>query len=257
MNQPISNKEPLFSFHVWDRSVRIFHWLNVICIIGLISIGLIILNDKSFGFSADGKILLKTIHVYFGYIFVLNLVWRVIWGFLGNRYSRWKSILPFGKGYKDSLVSYIADMKENKPSSYTGHNPLARLMITCLFLLLTVQAVTGLVLAGTDLYFPPFGHEIAEWVKASGEDHSQLVDLKPGSKQGVDPQAYKEMRALRKPYITTHKYSFYILVLFIFVHIFAVVFTEVKEKNGLISAMFTGDKVFTKKPIDVSDDDKK
>lgn len=246
--------EHLQAYYVWDRSVRIFHWINLICIVGLICLGLILLNDDSLGIGGEGKILLKKAHVFFGYVFAANLAWRLIWAFIGNRYARWKAILPFGKGYVESAKSYVARMKNNDAPPYAGHNPIARLMVALLFALLITQAATGLVLAGTDLYFPPFGHEIAEWVKASGEEHGKLAELKPGSKEGVDPASYKAMREFRKPFIETHEVAFYILVLAILVHIAGVVVTELKEKNGLVSAMFTGYKVFTKKPIDYDGD---
>ena len=237
-------------YAVWDRTTRLFHWINVICIIGLISVGVVILNDKALGVSDDGKYLLKTVHVYIGYIFVLNLLWRIIWGFIGNKYARWKAILPIGKGYWHTVSEYIAGLKSGNPPQYLGHNPVAKLMVGFLFLLLITQASTGLVLAGTDLYLPPFGHEIAEWVTGSGEEHDKIKNLKPGSKDNVDSVAYAEMRTFRKPFITTHIYTFYILLVSIFLHIAAVVVTEVREKNGLVSAMFTGKKVVSKHPVD-------
>lgn len=254
MTDSTTKKESLVSYRVWDRSVRVFHWINVLCVIGLMGVGLMILYSKNFGVSADGKILLKTIHAYIGYVFVLNLIWRLIWAFFGSKYSRWKAILPVGKGYKSSLKTYVKGMKNKNPPAYAGHNPLARLMVTLLFLLLSVQAITGLVLAGTDLYLPPFGHEIAEWVTGSGEDHSQLAELTPGSKDATDPEAYQAMREFRKPFITVHEYGFYVLAFAIFLHILGVVVTELKEKNGLVSAMFTGEKVFKKPPVDIDED---
>ncbi len=253
MNHSDKTEENLRSYHVWDRSVRVFHWINVICIIGLICLGLIILYSKSFGVSDEGKILLKTLHAYFGYVFVLNLVWRLVWGFIGNRFSRWRSILPFRKGYINSSKSYVKGLAENNSPAYAGHNPIARLMVSLLFALMITQASTGLILAGTDLYLPPFGHEIAEWVTGSGEDHDKLADLQPGSKAGVDAEGYREMREFRKPFITTHVYVFYILVIGILLHIIGVIVTELKENNGLVSAMFTGKKVFKNKPIDYTD----
>jgi len=236
--------------HVWDRTTRLFHWINVVCIICLVAVGVAILNYKLLGVSNDGKILLKTIHAYIGYVFVLNLLWRLIWAFVGNKYSRWKSILPVGKDYWQSVRRYIRDSRTGKSSQYLGHNPVARMMVAFLFLLLTTQAVTGLVLAGTDLYLPPFGHEIAEWVTASGEDHVKIANLKPGSKDGVDPVAYAEMRNFRKPFINTHVYVFYLLIITIVVHIIAVVITEIREKNSIVSAMFTGKKLMHNKPVD-------
>ncbi len=250
MQEPNNIQAKFSAYSVWDRSVRIFHWVNVICIIGLIGVGLVIYFNKNFGVSGDGKILLKTIHVYLGYIFALNLTWRFIWFFLGNKYSRLGAILPIGKKYNESLKQYVKGIKEGHPPGYLGHNPVARLMVAFLFLLLGTQAVTGLVLAGTDLYFPPIGHEIAEWVI---DDHSKMADLKPGSKENVNAESYKEMRAFRKPFITLHKYAFYTLLGAIFLHILGVVVSEIRERNGLVSAMFTGNKMFSKRPIDTDD----
>ncbi len=126
-------------------------------------------------------------------------------------------------------------------------------MVALLFLLLSLQAVTGLVLAGTDLYLPPFGHEIAEWVTNSGEDHGKLADIKPYSKTNIDPVSYKEMRDFRKPFITTHVYVFYTLLIAILLHLIGVVVSELREKCGLVSAMFTGEKVFHKRPVDLDE----
>ena len=244
------NNSGHISFPVWDRTVRAFHWINVICLIGLISLGLIIFFNKDFGVSSEGKILLKTLHTYIGYIFVFNLSWRILWGFIGSPYARWAAILPFGKGYKKALTDYLQGVRDKRPPPYLGHNPLARLMITFLFILLTTQAISGLVLAGSDLYLPPFGHEFAEWVISTDSEH-QPSELKAGSKESVDPEAYKEMRAFRKPFGTTHKYGFYLLCLAIIVHIAAVVMSELKENNNIISAMFSGKKTFSEKPVDL------
>lgn len=237
-------------FSVWDRSTRWFHWINVICIIGLVAVGLVILNIKLLGVSADGKILLKTVHVYIGYVFALNLLWRFVWGFMGNKYARWKSILPIGKGYWRSVRDYVAGVKAGEPPLYLGHNPVAKLMVALLFLLLSTQAITGLILAGTDLYLPPFGHEIAQWVAGPNADETTIANLKPGSKENVDAKSYSEMRDFRKPVINTHVFVFYALLIAIALHIIAVVVTEVRERNGLVSAMFTGKKVASKKPVD-------
>ena len=91
--------EQLKLYPAWDVATRVFHWVNFLCVLGLIAIGLIILNSKALGISGDAKILLKTIHVYIGYIFVLNLAVRIVWGFFGNKFVRWKEVLPFGKVY--------------------------------------------------------------------------------------------------------------------------------------------------------------
>jgi cytochrome b len=47
-----------------------------------------------------------------------------------------------------------------------------------------------------------------------------------------------------------HEICFYLLMLAIVLHVFAVVVTEVRERSGLISAMFSGIKYLHKKPED-------
>ena len=129
-----------------------------------------------------------------------------------------------------------------------GHNPIARLIISLFFLLLTLQATTGLILAGTDLYMPPFGGYFSEWV--TDGDQTRLSQLKPGDKSQVVDSAYKEMRTFRKPVITLHVYGFYTLLVLVMFHIIGIIVTEIREKNGLISAMITGEKVLDDTPQD-------
>lgn len=140
----------------------------------------------------------------------------------GTRYFLWLNllcVLVLGiLGYWTELRAYIRKSRSIESSGndvavahrfgYLGHNPLGRLMVVTLLTLLLVQGVTGLVLAGTDLYKPPFGAVIAQWV--TGGDQDKLVSL----------------------------------------HIVGVVVAEVREKNGLVSAMITGDKVFDRLPDD-------
>ncbi len=246
--QPAEETATLTARSVWDRTTRWFHWLNLTFVIVLAGLGLFILNEKSFGVSGDGKILLKTLHVYVGYCFAINVAWRLFWGFLGNRFARWPSILPFEKGYVTGLRGYLRDLFADSAPVYLGHNPLGRLMVMLLLILLCTQSVTGLVIAGTDLYKPPFGGMIATWV--TGGDPEMLAQLVPGSKDHVDPAAYDEMRRFRKPIVTTHLYVFYVLMAAIVLHIAGVVIAEVRERSGLVSAMITGQKVFDKTPAD-------
>ncbi len=251
MSEPAA-QSPLLREHIaWDRTTRWFHWINFICVIGLAAIGTFILNADAFGVSADGKVLLKTLHVYVGYVFAANLAWRVVWAFFGSTRARWKSLLPFRRGYGADLRNYIRGVRSGIVPGYIGHNPIGRLMIALLMLLLLTQAVTGLVLAGTDLYKPPFGGVIAEWV--TGGDQEKLGNLLPGSTEFVDQAAYDEMRSYRKPVVTTHEYVFFILLIAVALHVIGVVVTEIRERNGLISAMITGRKVFAEPPADSTD----
>jgi cytochrome b len=233
----------LTEYKVWDRTTRIFHWINVLAILVLIVCGVALLNARSLGVPNDGKIILKTVHVYAGYVFAVNLAWRLVWGFVGGKYSRWRALLPVGKGYATALKAYVSGDK----TSYLGHNPLGRIAVTVLLISLTVQAVTGLVLAGTDIYYPPFGGMIAEWVAAPGVNPA---DIMPYDRSLVDPEAYAEMRAFRSQYLEPHVINFYIIITLVVLHIAAVVWTENKHGGNIVSAMFSGKKAFKDTPED-------
>jgi Ni/Fe-hydrogenase 1 B-type cytochrome subunit len=236
------------SYYVWDVSVRWFHWINLLCVLGLIAVGVIILNDKALGVTNDGKILLKTVHVWIGYVFTLNLLWRLVWAFIGGVHARWRAILPGGRGYMNDVRSYLADFIAGRPRQYLGHNPLGRIAVTFLLFLLLTQAITGLVLAGTDLFYPPIGGWIAGHIAAPGVDPTTLI---PYAKDMYDQAAYEGMRAFRNPFITIHYYNFFVLLFFAVIHILAVVVTELREGGNLISAMFSGRKVLSVPPADL------
>ena len=227
---------------VWSRGIRFFHWINVIAITLLICIGLIILNAKLFGVSSDGKVLLKTIHVFIGYVFAVNLLMRLVIGFIGKANDRWGNVLPFNKGFSQELTEF----KQHKKSAYKGHNPAGKLMILALLSLMLVQLISGLVIAGTDIYYPPFGKYFAQSIAI---DKENIEEIKPYSKVNVDAVAYKEMRAIRKPFITAHVYAFYGLIFLIPLHILGVIVAERREKTALVSAMITGYKYLPKDKV--------
>lgn len=237
----------LKSYTVWDAPTRWFHWINVLCVIALTIVGLLILNTDTLSIPKPGKIVLKTVHVWIGYVFVLNFLWRIIWAFIGNRFARWHAILPCGQDYFRALRSYLAALKNSRPEPYLGHNPVGRLNITLLFLLIAMQAVTGLALAGTDLFYPPIGHWIAQWVAAPNIAPETLL---PYANEMYDNAAYEQMRAFRKPIATVHLYSFYVLCVVVVLHVAAVIATEIREGGNLISAMFTGRKIISGQPVD-------
>ena len=119
--------------------------------------------------------------------------------------------------------------------------------VTLSVLLLLIQVFTGLVLAGTDLFWPPFGSLFAKWVAAPGVDPTTI---QPGASDLIDKAAYQSMRGMRAPFVEVHEIAFYALAAAIVLHLIAVVMTEVHEGGSITSAMFTGRKILTRKPPD-------
>lgn len=237
----------LKSYAVWDVPTRWFHWINAVCVVGLAVGGYLILQAGGLGVPNAGKATLKTVHTWIGYVFALNLLGRIIWAFVGNRHARWRSILPGGRGYLSALRAYVTAFVAGPPAQYLGHNPLGRLSIAVMLLLCVVLAVSGLVLAGTDLFYPPFGHWMARWVAAPGVEPGTLVPYAP---EMVDKAAFDSMRAFRKPFVVSHLHGFYALLAMAVLHVAGVVLTEVRLRGNIISATFTGRKVLSGRPVD-------
>ncbi|MCB1676205.1 MAG: cytochrome b/b6 domain-containing protein [Halioglobus sp.] len=234
-------------YTVWDRGIRWFHWINLLSVLALLGTGLVIYNGKTLGITGDAKVLMKELHVWCGYVFAANLAWRIVQGFTGSHFARWRTLLGPERGLLRDVPGYLRAVRAGEPRVYLGHNPLGRLMVIALLLLMTVQAVTGLLLAGTDLYYPPFGGWIADWVAASGIEPATLL---PGDKSMVDASAWEAMRAVREPFIFLHEQVFFVLIGAVILHVAGVVVAELRERNGLVSAMFTGDKHVTDTPVD-------
>jgi Ni/Fe-hydrogenase 1 B-type cytochrome subunit len=243
----MDNYSELKIYRAWDLPTRIFHWINFCAVIGLIFFGMLMLFKAELGItSVEAKISLKTVHVIIGYVFVLNLAFRILWGFIGNRYARWRAILP-GQGFIQSLRDYRASISAGKAQPFIGHNPLGRLAVCCLLLLMLVMAGTGLIRAGTDIYYPPFGSLVASYVAAPGVDPASLI---PYDAAGTEPSKAEQLKAFKEPFGEIHLYTAWTLMFLIIVHIVAVIVTEVREGGSIISAMFTGSKVLSGKPVD-------
>jgi len=129
-----------------------------------------------------------------------------------------------------------------------GHNPLGRLAVSFLYLLLVIMAVTGLVRAGTDIYYPPFGVWAQNYVAA---DPATAHELKPYDESQVNAEKFAEIKAFKSPFGQVHLYGAYVLMVMLVLHIAAVIWTERREGGGLISAMFTGKKYLHSSPEDI------
>ena len=105
---------------------------HALCVIAVALVGFVILNAGALDVSNAGKVTLKKVHAWIGYVFVLNLLWRIAWAFLGNRYARWRAVLPGGKGYFHTVRSYVAPAAEYSPAVpfVAGFSPLAVGLLT-------------------------------------------------------------------------------------------------------------------------------
>lgn len=117
---------------VWDRGVRVFHWLLVLVVAGALLTGL--LGDAS---TLD-------IHVILGTTVATLIIFRVIWGFWGSTYARFGSFVPS----PFAVFRHARELLRGEASHHTGHNPVGSAMILALLVMLGIIVVTGTIVLG-------------------------------------------------------------------------------------------------------------
>jgi cytochrome b len=75
----------------------------------------------------------------FGYTVAGLLVFRLLWGFVGSRYARFRS-LAFDPA---AATAYLKDLASGRARDYEGHNPAGSWPIYALLVLAAGTAVTG------------------------------------------------------------------------------------------------------------------
>lgn len=122
--RPEDKVEPR-QLRVWDLPTRLFHWLLVLCIVGLFVTGKI------------GGAMLPW-HFRFGYVTGSLLLFRWVWGFVGGYHSRFGNFVRGWAGIRAYLKSgsSVTDM--------VGHNPLGALSVLAMLAILSLQVGLGL-----------------------------------------------------------------------------------------------------------------
>ena len=112
---------------VWDLPTRLFHWLIVIFVIISFATGMVGGNWMSY-------------HLKSGYIILVLLLFRLSWGFLGGRYSRF---ISFIRGPIAVMRYAITLLREDTPK-HLGHNPMGGWSVMAMLAALLLQVSTGL-----------------------------------------------------------------------------------------------------------------
>lgn len=116
---------------VWDLPTRLFHWLLVLAVVGLVVTG------KVGGNLIDW-------HGRIGVGLAGLIAFRLVWGVVGSTYARFGQFFPTPA----RIAAYLRGGKHGG----VGHNPLGALSVFALLGVLSVQLLTGLV-ANDDIAF--------------------------------------------------------------------------------------------------------
>lgn len=120
-----SNKT-LTKVRVWDLPTRLFHWALVAGITGLAISG-----------TLGGNAMVW--HFRFGYGVLALLLFRILWGLVGGRWSRFGAFIYAPQ----SLIHYLKG--KGKPEHSVGHNPIGALSVFAMLGFLVLQVASGLL----------------------------------------------------------------------------------------------------------------
>lgn len=115
---------------VWDLPTRVFHWSLVSAIVA--------------AWVTKGSSQQLDIHVFAGYLAAALVVFRLLWGWRGGKYARFRSFIYTPAAYRDHLRNLI----RLKPARHVGHNPLGGLAIFLILGLLAFIVSSGMLALG-------------------------------------------------------------------------------------------------------------
>lgn len=185
------NNKSLNKVRVWDLPTRIFHWALVAGVIGMAVSGTI-----------GGEALAW--HFKIGYAVLTLLLFRVVWGLVGGRWSRFGAFIYA----PSSVINYLKG--QGKAEHSVGHNPIGAGSVFAMLAVLLAQAGTGLMSDDEIAFAGPLTRFVS----------NATVSLSTSYHKNIGK---------------------WLLLALVLLHIAAIVF-YLRRKHNLVHAMLHGDK---------------
>jgi cytochrome b len=178
----------------WDQPTRAFHWILALAVIGSVASAKI-----------GGGALVW--HMRLGYLVFTLLAFRLLWGLVGGRWSRFSSFV-YAPG---AVLRYLRGQSRADEHHDVGHSPLGAFSVFALIVLLCAQVATGLFADDEIATTGPLnkfvasatGLALTRWHKGWGQ---------------------------------------WLIIVLVLLHVAAIVFYLVRHRRNLIQPMWNGDK---------------
>ena len=216
--------------YVWELPVRLYHWVNALCVATLCVTGYIIGRPLTIPVSAEASYSywfgwVRFVHFVAAFVFFFNFLGRIYWGFAGNEHARWYNFLPLTAGQLRRQAGEVVQVFKVdvlqatvKPMASVGHNALAGWTYFLTFLVFIFQSITG---------FGMYAAMSKSWLPSL---FVWVVPLMGGD------------FALRQ----WHHMMMWFFVIFSIVHVYLVFYHDYVEGRGVISSMAGGWKFIEK-----------
>ena len=223
-------KIDLREVYVWELPVRLYHWVNVLCIVMLCATGYLIGNPLVLGSHLEASDsyffgIIRFLHFLFSFLFFFNYILRTYWAFVGNKYSRWYNYIPYKKEqWKELWTVMRVDILQLKHQNIesVGHNTLASFTYLIMFLLFLMQSLTGfgMYAAMSDTWFP----KMFAWIVPllGGDEMTRHI----------------------------HHILMWVFILFSMIHIYLCFYHDFVERRGVTSSMIGGWKFIEKENLE-------
>jgi cytochrome b len=185
---------------VWDLPTRAFHWVLAVAVVASVVSAKIGGNAMAWHFRC-------------GYLIFTLLAFRIVWGLVGGRWSRFASFVHAPA----TVLRYLRGQVQPGERLDVGHNPLGALSVLALLVVLCAQVGTGLVADDEIANSGP----LARFVAASTSSLATKWH---------------------------HRFGQVLIIALVALHVAAVLFYLLRQRKNLIVPMLSGDKVL---PADV------
>lgn len=203
--------------YTWSILLRLYHWSFAGSIVALIITGFYI-NSPWTQTTLEGTglypvLAMRNIHGLAGYLFSAAILVRLYLLFFGNRHERIWDMLPFSsrniKNISSTFHSY-SYQRDSHDDERLGHNVVAGMTYILTFIVALFQIASGFYLRLPENTF------WQNWgvILFGTQQHARYI----------------------------HHLLMWFFIIFAFIHIYLVIWNDLKNPDGLISSIFTGNK---------------
>jgi len=219
--------EPLVVKKQWSAAMRINHWAMAACIVVLIISGFYIGRPLTIGSGETWQKFFMTevgfVHLLFGFILTALFVWRAYLCFFSRFHADWKDFFAWldFKSLYEQLKFYTLLSKDPPPEHAGLYGTIQSVAYGCLLIVIFLIVITGLILYGA-VHHAGLASVISTVLNPLAVTLSGLAGVR-----------------------FFHHVLTWAFVLFICIHFYMALWTDIVLKKNIISSMING-RIFKK-----------